>query len=492
MTEGGEWYRRIGSTQFRFYEHDVGLQIVLKNTKSEDGHVYADLHAYRDYMDGNPPGKILTRPKVNLTSDRAIPGLVRSLEVAADKWGEIKGFDFRKMIEEICGVLVEQMDSKGVITILQEPMRQEERAQPMLFKDILPRGLVSGLIAHGGTGKSMTGLLMALAVMTGRKIGPFEPLIQGPVLYADWENEATLHHRRLTRICDGLGIDFPAGTFIHYAARGKLSSAEGELMELASDKGVLLTVMDSIGFGAGGNLNDTDVATAAMNTMKHLPGTKVMIAHISKASVEGVASKAPIGSVFFWNGPQAVYDLHTTEPAMDGSVILSIFGNKNNVGAKLSRPMGIKVYFEDDDNGGPITPELIEIRGHLEGGEDMSLTQRIADALLYSSSPQTASQVADVLFPADPEPKKAGVQASLRKMRQSGRVVSFGEQGTRGQKGAEQTWALRAPEEYRNVRTTSDRSSSEVCASCGSSDVVAYDDAGAARCRKHKPAGAFD
>jgi hypothetical protein len=339
----------------------------------------------------------------------------------------------------MCAVLVDEMDQKGVVTWL-EPLEEREVPQPMLFRNFVPLGLLSGLIAHGGTGKSMTGMMMALAIATGQKVGPFEPLVSpGNVLYADWENEWKLHGRRLHRICKGLGVEFPRHRIIHYAARGKIGHAESELITLAYENKVVLTITDSIGFAAGGNLNDSDIATNAVQAQKHIPGTKIMIAHISKAAVEGTASKSPSGNAFFWNGPQAIYDLHASEPDNDGTVTFAIYQNKANVGRKLRRPLGVRVTFEDDENGGPITPVEHEVQGFESGGEGLPLATRILDYMTYAGGKVTAEDIAERLFGGDIAKDKTDlVKAKLRTLRQDGVVASEGD----GRKGEGQKWWL--------------------------------------------------
>lgn len=421
-------YRRRGQAHMEFRWVAQGLGIALRNLRREDGHVYADVHCYVG------KARILVRPKANITSDRSIVGLAKSLLEADPK------HDWRVFLDSIIVILVDEMDERGEVTMLR-PLEDNELPQPMLFEAFVPRGLVSGLVAHGGTGKSLTAIMMALAVATGRQVGPFKPLVQGRVLYADWENEWDLHARRLTRICKGLDIPFPTGQIVHYRARNaKLTSAESEMTEIAYEHEVVLTLLDSIGFAAGGNLNDSDVATSSINALKAIPGTKVMIAHLNKAAVEGTQSRSPSGNTFFWNGPQAVYDLHASEPDVDGAIVFTIYQNKANVGARLKRPLGVRVTFEDDTHGGPITPYPYEVKGYLVGGEGMSERQRILDYLSYVTQPVTADDIAAALYDDPDKSRIDSVTATLRRLRQQGLVEDEG--GTRGVKGAKQQWRL--------------------------------------------------
>ena len=473
MTNGGDWqgealrYRRRGQSTMEFRWTNYGTGLALRNLRQEDGHIYADLHAYVLDREANRYDRILVRPKVNITSGRSIGPTKKELVEAAGN-----ACDWSQFLESVVSILVDEMDTKGESTWL-IPLERAQLAQPMLFRNFVPEGLVSGLQAHGGTGKSMTALLMTLAIATGQKIGPFEPLKQGVVLYIDWENQWDLHSRRLTRICHGLGMDFPRDRILHHRVFSDLRHAEAELIELAYEHGAVLSILDSIGFAAGGNLNDSEIATQSVNVMKHIPGTKLMIAHVSKSVVNGIEKSSATGSVFFWNGPQATYDLHVTEPEMDGSIILSVYQGKANVGAKLKRPLGVRVEFHEDDSGGPIIPLEHEIKGHAAGGEGLPVGVRILD-LLEVSGALTADEIVDALFGEEQgKARKDSVMATLRSLRAKGVVHSTGD----GRKGDSQKWSSQPNGQAAPNDTFA-------CNRCGK-PADGYDNAGRPVCGEH-------
>lgn len=469
-TASGEWWVRYGESTFLFRDDSVGLVMRLKNVRTDDGHVLGDLFAQVASEVGMRP--LLTRPRANFTSDRSLPGLIKALANAGGKWGEIRQYDWTMLLERMCAVLVTQMAAKGTVTELRA-RATAELAQPMAFRQFVPAGLLSALVAHGGTGKSLTGAMLALAVRTGRKIGPFEPLIQGKVLYLDWENDHQLHERRLTRLCMGLGMDFPEG-IIHYRAIGaKLTSAESDIVELAYEHEAVLTILDSIGFAAGSDLNSSDTATGAINALKHVPGTKVMIAHVNKAAAMGLTQTGmPSGNTFFWNGCQAVYDLRASDPALDGSLVLAVHHGKANVGPKIVRPLGARVVFDDPD--GPITPEPMEIRGDSLGGEGMPLSMRIMDVLQRGA--MSAAEIGLALGMDDRQGVEA-VTKELRNLRYRERVVVVGNT----QRGNER-WGLAARDG--GAAAPSQREGPEWCPICGQA-AGKYDREGQGWCRLH-------
>lgn len=489
-----EW-QRVGHSSFAFVDPEYGVTLRLRNVRQEGGNTYGDVYAFQRYEEGGGDVKLLVRPHANLTGDRSLPGLVKSLVGRQPKypWGDL--------LEDVCAALVEELDHKGQVTVL-EPLTEADLAWPMLFKNFIPCDTLSGLAAHGGTGKSLTGAMMALAVATGQKIGPFEPLQTGVVIYLDWENqkgEGKLHRQRLTRICMGLGLEFPRGQIIHYGAGTSVGKSEEELLGLADKYRPVVWIVDSVGYASGGNLNDSDVAIEATNALKHLPGTVVMIAHVSKGSLmEGANTKlGATGSAFYWNGPQAFYELRATDPALDGSILLTLYQQKANVGAKLVRPLGCHVTF--DDPAGPITPAPMRVQGHQEGGEGMSMTMRVMDALAAAREQVTAVQVAQMLFDNPDKTRVGTVERTLRELRDKGRVHSFG--GKQGQAGSIQKWGLAAqnghsapmPEQWvpedsegsgDSLPEVSGSSAAFRCAKCGAPGA-AYDDKGLPVCGQH-------
>lgn len=477
--EGNGW-QRYGETTFVFRAPPVVLR--LRDVRTDEGHVLANVHAFEDAGDGQGETRFLARARVNLTSDRSLPGFVRACQSAYP--GFMTPGDKRTkpptpaesrwplLLDKVCAVLMEQMDSKGTRTRL-TPVTGADVAQPMLFRGFVPANTVSGVLAHGGTGKSMLSLILSLAVASGQRIGPFEPLITGPVLYLDWENDARVHRRRLTRLCNGLGMPFP-DNIIHYAARGKLTSAESDIVEMAYEEGAVFSVLDSIGFAAGGNLNDSETSTQAVNVLKHIPGTKLMVAHVSKIdSTAPGEAKTPIGSTFFWNGPQAVYELRTSEQEFGSVTIFAVSQNKANLGPKLRRPLGMKMEFCDPD--GPITAIAHDIRGDEMGAEVLPLPLRIRDTLGREGA-LTTEELADKLGIMD----KTGVESMARILRdlRSKKVVA-GLPPEFGSKRADYRWALLAEGEA----TPADPSMR--CYKCKAPADRYHEDTGAPSCAQH-------
>jgi len=161
-----------------------------------------------------------------------------------------------------------------------EPPKPEPLLKPVSVNDVLtkpseppafvwdgylPRGVVSLLGAHGGTGKSTAALMLAVCVATGRPLFGVATQ-QGLVLFASFEDAEGIVRHRLGHICKTWGID-PAtlgdrlvivdGTAhpeLFAADRrdgGDVTSTYAELRKLA--QGVDLVVIDNASDAYGGD-----------------------------------------------------------------------------------------------------------------------------------------------------------------------------------------------------------------------------------------------
>lgn len=428
LAQGPGW-KRYSEGSFAFEDRGQGFMLKLRNTKREDGHVYADCIAYYTGEGGTEPIKMLVRPRVNLTSDRA-GGLGTLRKKVEERWASenlppIASFDL--FMENVCSVLVEQMHRKGVLRPL-HPLSGPELAQPMAFKGMLPLDRVSALVAHGGKGKSLTALMMCLAVATGRPIGPFSPLIQGPVIYLDWEEEDELtHSRRMTRLCAGAGLEFPSNV-LHYHARADLWHAEDELMELAFEHGAVFIVADSIAFALGDSVNKDEPMTAALGVLKRLPGTKLVIAHVAKARV-GAAEDNPelggIGTVFFRNGVRGEYTLRAGEVHLDGTLPLTLVNDKANLTGRSREPIEFDVHFEDPD--GPVVVTRRAMDPTRPGWASLSWSARALYGIKHSGFQPTMPRLRETLGIEPKTSDDASLVRTLQDLIRRKQVYRFGE-----------------------------------------------------------------
>jgi len=145
--------------------------------------------------------------------------------LAREKWERESYID-----TTILKVCARQVDVYGVKSALQgdefpyrdlSPLRAYKRServsiadlysnppepQRFLIADILPGGVLTLLGAHGGTGKSMLALIASVCLVTGRSFMG-KRVEQCRVLFYSAEDPAPIVRRRLSRICQFMGID---------------------------------------------------------------------------------------------------------------------------------------------------------------------------------------------------------------------------------------------------------------------------------------------
>jgi replicative DNA helicase len=78
--------------------------------------------------------------------------------------------------------------------------------QDYLFEKLILRGVVYGLFATGGTGKSYFLLQLITCLATGRNFGPFKPTRTNKVLYLGAEDPEWELHRRIYLIAENQGL----------------------------------------------------------------------------------------------------------------------------------------------------------------------------------------------------------------------------------------------------------------------------------------------
>jgi hypothetical protein len=410
----GRW-ERFGRRMFRVYRWDDRYMFELKHVQHSGQYVYGDLRVY-DGLNLNDPVEaavaatytkmgvererkpILARPRINLTSSRAITEVSKALALLTEAPWEL-------FMEELCILLLDQFEAGGTLSTVGDAEESHVDVDYM-FEGLpgrfgfIPDKTLSCIMAHGGSGKTMMADMMSVALITGQPVGPFNPKRRGPVLVADWELTRDIHDSRVSRICAALGINVPKGLLHHYKPLNQpLDRVIDTIIETVMMEGVVWCWVDSIGPAAAGELNSSEVATKAINALKEIPCASTFLAHLSKAQVRSYQGRpgptpqaSPIGSQFFWNGATAIYELKRSEQlAADGGSLYTLSNEKANLGERWQRPLGYKLWF--GEKGGPITCTAETITGTSPGGESMPIQQRIAD-FLKANGRSTPNEIA--------------------------------------------------------------------------------------------------
>jgi putative DNA primase/helicase len=135
-----------------------------------------------------------------------------------------------------------------------------------IWEGLIPRGVVTLLGAHGGTGKSMMALMLAVSVALGRQLWGC-PTKQVKALFLSLEDSSSVVRHRLANICkiwsidpDELhrwlhivdGTEYPELFVAEGRGKGELTQSYAEMVAMIEAKGIGFLIVDnaSDAFGA--------------------------------------------------------------------------------------------------------------------------------------------------------------------------------------------------------------------------------------------------
>lgn len=181
----------------------------------------------------------------------------------------------------------------------------DEPPEPkFVLENLLLSGVVGGVVARGGTGKSFFLLQLGLTIAAGKKWGPFIPSRPQGCLYINAEDPEDVLHRRAYSIwneCDWLGDIKPPSNFFVYPGVGQIGrlmvkTPNGptvtdwyEWLEelLGRYPGVEVLVLDPMSRFFGLDENDNSDVTAFVAMLEsfcqnHQPLTVIVAHHVAK------------------------------------------------------------------------------------------------------------------------------------------------------------------------------------------------------------------
>jgi hypothetical protein len=210
----------------------------------------------------------------------------------------------------------------------------------------VPVGEITILYGPGGTAKSLFSLATVVAGIMGHTLGsPWAVGHVGKALYLDWESDKAAHDRRVWKLLHAIE-DLPRGRLYHKRLRRPLAQSISEVRTDAFKLGVDVVVLDSLGAASGPQPEGADAALTTLQALGTLPGTKLVIAHESKAALEQ-AQGTPFGSVYVWNSARSCIEIRPQDSSDQPEVLMVTLRHaKNNDGPKAS-PIGLTFTFGD-------------------------------------------------------------------------------------------------------------------------------------------------
>lgn len=190
--------------------------------------------------------------------------------------------------------LLTPVDVAGVLTRPSPPPR-------FVWDGYAPRGVVTLLGAHGGTGKSTIALMLAVAVATRRELFGIAT-DAAPVVFASFEDGAHIVRHRLAHICQCWGINPAELAALHivdgtanpelFASDGRgpgdVTPAHGELLALVKQTGAGLVIVDNASDAYGGDEIQRRQVRAFMRALAVIAregdAAVLLLAHVDKGT----------------------------------------------------------------------------------------------------------------------------------------------------------------------------------------------------------------
>ena len=190
--------------------------------------------------------------------------------------------------------LLTPVDVAGVLTRPSPPPR-------FVWDGYCPRGVVTLLGAHGGTGKSTIALMLAAAVATGRELFGIAT-DAAPVVFASFEDGAHIVRHRLAHICQCWGIEPAELAGLHIVdgtANPELFASDGrgpgdvtpgyaELLALVKQAGAGLVIVDNASDAYGGDEIQRRQVRAFMRSLAVIAregdAAVMLLAHVDKGT----------------------------------------------------------------------------------------------------------------------------------------------------------------------------------------------------------------
>lgn len=310
-------------------------------------HDHGSLRGYVDveYGTSRSTAERLAGEQVNLSSGRDRTQFANRLTERQP------GVEWRNVIDRFC-VEVEKRDDDA------EPLMWIGRLPApidggFLVEGILERGQNNSVHGDGSVGKSWIGLALAFSVTAGIEVIPgYRPLIQGNVLYLDWETDWAVHNARVQQIARGLGVEPPEIGYLRMDS--PFSDNVERIMSYIQEHNIVLIIVDSIEAAMAGSIapgaSQNEGPSKINRSLRRLGKiTSFLIDHISseQAQQKDVARKA-YGSIFKRNWVRLSFQLkQTREPAADGLNHLGLFCAKRNNGKEFD-PVGLRWEINDE------------------------------------------------------------------------------------------------------------------------------------------------
>lgn len=343
MSEERWTFEKIG-LGYRVYSENVDTELLVTRLKRRSETLTADLRVTTNLADVKTNNGVLHVSRFNLMAAPTRSSLAKLL--ASRTPGH--DMDWYDGLEILCqNVLIAESKSEDITEVGQDertPWEQNWLVEPFVLRD-----RTCMIFGPGGVGKSLIALTTGVSVATGEEIIPgVHPMVEGRVLYLDWETSATTINDRVQAIAAGHGISPPK--LLYRRCVKPLAEDLEELAAIISSKDVKLVIVDSVAYAVGalGEHGDANEGVLRMHEAIRLMGaTAFLIDHVNKVDARTKPGEAsPYGSVYKTNAVRMSWEVRKA-PSPEGELRINVYHAKSNDTHQLD-PLGIALDWTHD------------------------------------------------------------------------------------------------------------------------------------------------
>jgi hypothetical protein len=374
--------------------HTENLQLDFERMRADrrSGDLSAELTVYVGAAGGE---QIHSGARLNLSSTAARSTLAKHLE------GRRQRGDWSELVETAVRMTRSAM-RRGEPSILLRDAPVEQASY--VLEPIAARHGTTILFGDGSSAKSL--LALAIAACLERGDASLLGLAKAEarrVLFLDYEWDASVHRRRLERLC---GEQLPE--IVYLRCDTPLHDDVDRIRAVIRDTGSNFLIVDSASWAAGDEPETADSAKQFYSGLRQIGLDNLVTAHTTKAG----ADEKPFGSVFWHNGARLTWHVSAEHETDEDTIRVGLVNRKHNDG-KLARPLGWQVTFADSIGFEPIDASSI-----VSVAQRMSIAQRIRTELVAGS--RTVHELAEALD-AQTDVVRVTVNREVRK----GRMVKL-------------------------------------------------------------------
>lgn len=326
---------------------------------------------------GRPPH--LIGETFNLSSGRTRRDLAKRL---SEKLRSAPAALLEDVIEQVCMSVIADQE-RGDQAVFVPDITLAQQTQTDLVDKLLPRGKPTWWYGEPGVGKGWLAVFTAVCVQTGTALCGL-PVQQGPVVYADWEDDASVFHGRVAAVSAGLGL---AGLprILYLPCKRPLPDDLHRIARWVAQTQAVLLIVDSVSLAAGAPGDRATyhmVAAQFIAALRELePCTTLCIDHTGTAEWKSasLAGRA-MGSGLKKAESRAAWEIRHQSDAGSNLLNLAAFHTKGNH-SETFQPLGWQLEFGSGRPPSYVRFTTQDVRDNPDLAQALPLVERITNAL---------------------------------------------------------------------------------------------------------------